>query len=33
LDKQVGKQKELITAWEEYHGHVLKMVQRAQVQA
>ncbi|GFZ45014.1 hypothetical protein JCM24511_02740 [Saitozyma sp. JCM 24511] len=33
LDKQVGKQKELIGAWEEYHGHVLKMVQRAQVQA
>lgn len=30
LDGQIAKQKELIGAWEEYHGVVLKMVQKSQ---
>ena len=30
LDLQIKKQRELISAWEDYHGMVLKMVQRAQ---
>jgi len=30
LDGQIGKQKDLIIAWEEYHGVVLKMVQKSQ---
>jgi sorting nexin-1/2 len=30
LDTQIGKQRELIEAWEEYHGVVLKMVQKSQ---
>jgi hypothetical protein len=33
LDGQIEKQKELAAAWEEYHGHVLKMVQKAQGQS
>ncbi|KAK4685193.1 sorting nexin-1/2, partial [Tremellales sp. Uapishka_1] len=28
LDQQIAKQKELVEAWEEYHGVVLKMVQQ-----
>lgn len=30
LDVQIMKQKEVIESWEEYHGVVLKMVQKAQ---
>ena len=30
LNGQIGKQKDLIAAWEEYHGVVLKMVQKGQ---
>ena len=30
LDLQITRQKEIITAWEEYHGVVLRMIQRAQ---
>lgn len=30
LDEMVARQKELIEAWEEYHGIVLGMVQKAQ---
>lgn len=30
LDKQIAKQRDLIGAWEEYHGVVLKMVQKSQ---
>ena len=33
LDGMIARQKELIEAWEEYHGVVLKMVQKAQGQA
>lgn len=33
LDGMIDRQKELIGAWEEYHGIVLKMVQKAQGQA
>ena len=33
LDGMIARQKELIEAWEEYHGAVLKMVQKAQGQA
>lgn len=32
LDGQIARQRELVTAWEEYHAMLLKMVQRAQVQ-
>jgi sorting nexin-1/2 len=30
LNDQIGKQKDLIGTWEEYHGVVLKMVQKPQ---
>ena len=30
LDVQITRQKEVIEAWEEYHGVVLRMVQKAQ---
>lgn len=30
LNGQIDKQKDLIGAWEEYHGVVLKMVQKSQ---
>ena len=30
LDIQIMKQKELIEAWEDYHGFVLGMVQKSQ---
>ena len=33
LDGLIARQKELIEAWEEYHGVVLKMVHKAQGQA
>lgn len=33
LDDQITKQKELIAAWEDYHGTVLKMVQKSQSQS
>ncbi len=29
LDGQIGKQKDLMGAWEEYHGLVLRMVQKS----
>jgi sorting nexin-1/2 len=32
LDCQISQQKELVGAWEEYHGVVLKMVQKNQGQ-
>jgi len=32
LGGMISRQKELIEAWEEYHGIVLKMVQKAQGQ-
>ncbi|KAL1413158.1 Vacuolar protein sorting-associated protein vps5 [Vanrija albida] len=32
LDGQIARQRELVTAWEEYHAMLLKMVQRAQAQ-
>lgn len=31
LDGQISRQRELVTAWEDYHAMLLKMVQRAQV--
>lgn len=33
LDGQIVRQRELVTAWEEYHAMLLKMVQRSQAQA
>lgn len=32
LDGQIVRQRELVTAWEEYHAMLLKMVQRSQAQ-
>lgn len=32
LDGQISRQRELVTAWEEYHAMLLRMVQRAQAQ-
>ncbi|BEJ17301.1 hypothetical protein CspHIS471_0607020 [Cutaneotrichosporon sp. HIS471] len=32
LDGQIARQRELVTAWEEYHAMLLKMVQRSQAQ-
>ena len=32
LEEGIRKQKELVEAWEEYHGIVLKMVQKSQAQ-
>lgn len=32
LDGQIVRQRELVTAWEEYHAILLKMVQRSQAQ-
>lgn len=32
LDGQIERQQALVTAWEEYHAMLLKMVQRAQQQ-
>ncbi|KAL7423001.1 Vacuolar protein sorting-associated protein vps5 [Cryptotrichosporon argae] len=33
LDGQIGRERELVDAWEQYHANVLKMVQRAQGKA
>jgi sorting nexin-1/2 len=32
LDGQIARQRELVTAWEEYHASVLRMLQRTQAQ-
>lgn len=30
LDDQIVREKDIVAAWEEYHGVVLRMVQKAQ---